>query len=220
MRNARQLPVRPRLLDDRGFTLVELLVTLVLLGLMTVFLFDGFRLGTREWETGAERMEEVNRVQAVQNLLRREMNRAVLSRLSGSAEDIVDTSVFIGEADRVQFLAPLPIHQGVGGLYLFSLELERRGGSGDLMLIWCLYRPDWAIERCEEPDGSAMLLENVQRLNLAYLATGTSSGSTAWSSAWSTQDRLPFLVRIDVEFESGDRRFWPSLIVAPMARQL
>ncbi|NEX17237.1 MAG: general secretion pathway protein GspJ, partial [Halochromatium sp.] len=34
----------------RGFTLVELLIALSLIGIITLLLFSGLRLGSRSWE--------------------------------------------------------------------------------------------------------------------------------------------------------------------------
>ena len=62
----------------RGFTLVELLVVLALLGLVSVALIGALRFGLRAWDTGERRVEQLNRVQAVQAFLRRRIQQATL----------------------------------------------------------------------------------------------------------------------------------------------
>ena len=42
---------------ERGFTLLELLVAITLLGLLMAALFGGLRLGTRVWETADARLD-------------------------------------------------------------------------------------------------------------------------------------------------------------------
>ncbi|MDH3594369.1 MAG: prepilin-type N-terminal cleavage/methylation domain-containing protein, partial [Rhodospirillales bacterium] len=70
-------PGRPR---SGGFTLVELLVALTLLGLIFVALFGGLRFGTRTWETGNQRSEAFAEVEVMQSLLRRQLAQAVTLR--------------------------------------------------------------------------------------------------------------------------------------------
>lgn len=46
---------------QQGFTLLELLIAITLLGLIATMAFSGFRLGTRAWEVADERDHEVYR---------------------------------------------------------------------------------------------------------------------------------------------------------------
>ena len=67
-------PTRSR--STAGFTLVELLVAMTLIGLISVALFGGLRFGARAWEAGNERAESFSQLEVVQSLLRRELNLA------------------------------------------------------------------------------------------------------------------------------------------------
>ncbi|MGH6912899.1 MAG: PulJ/GspJ family protein, partial [Geminicoccales bacterium] len=60
-----------------GFTLLELLVAITLLGVLMAALFGALRLGARVWETGTARQDASARIQIVHNLLRRELAQTV-----------------------------------------------------------------------------------------------------------------------------------------------
>ena len=108
---------RARRRSEAGFTLIELLVALTLLGLISVVLFGGLRFGTRAWEAGNLRAEQLAQVQAVQALLRRRIAQALPPgpEAAGDAGDEARRRVFSGESDALQFLAAVPSRAGVGG---------------------------------------------------------------------------------------------------------
>ena len=63
-----------------GFTLVELLVSIALLGLISVAMAGSLRFGARVWDTGADRGEWLNRAEITQNFLRQHIGQAAAAR--------------------------------------------------------------------------------------------------------------------------------------------
>ena len=114
-----------------GFTLLELLISITLLGFILVLLFGGLRLGIRSWDTVQQRVDNLNTVRAVESFLRREMEMTYPYRWKGTPEQRM---AFLGERNKVSFVAQLPSRIGTGGLYLASLELER--SSKGRRLVW------------------------------------------------------------------------------------
>ncbi len=74
----------PRHPVDQGFTLLELLVAITLLGLLMAALFGGLRLGARVWETGETRLDASARVQIVQDFLRQRLAEAAAAGSGGA----------------------------------------------------------------------------------------------------------------------------------------
>ena len=198
-------PVGPQ-----GFTLVELLVGLTLMALLSVLLFGGLRFGVRAWEAGGERIEQASRVEMVQNLLRRQISQA---RRLPQAVDAGPVAPFVGEADSLVFIAPLPVHRGIGGSYLFRLTQRETDGRSNLALAWHLYRPELLTGGLAEPDEQATLLEDIVGIELAYYGANDQEQPMQWWDAWDGASGMPQLVRLRVEFPPGDRRRWPDLII-------
>src|SRR5262245_56778931 len=59
-----------------GFSLVEVLVALVLLGLLSMALFSSVRFGVTAWQRGGERSDQIHTSMLVQDLLRRLIGQA------------------------------------------------------------------------------------------------------------------------------------------------
>jgi len=193
-----------------GFTLVELLVAMTLLGLIFVALFGGLRFGTRTWETGNERSEAFAEVELMQSLLRRQLAQAVMLRVPKGAE-----AVFVGEGDRLGFAAPGPSQTGVGGLYLFEVFTEPSDENHRLVLRWQIHRPELEFPLDGEASKRRVLLENVEGLRFSYFGDTEKKNDVQWNDSWSGLDVLPKLVSIQVALPSGDGRYWPDLIVSP-----
>lgn len=199
-----------------GFTLVELLVVLTLLGLIWVAIFGGLRFGARVWEVGAERSEHLNEPQVVQALLRRQITQAF--RLVQRAEDVDQPAAFLGEEARLRFIAPAPAHAVLGGLYAYDLMTER-GDRGDrLVLRWRLFRPEVTLAFDEDDAERRILLEGAETVSFSYYGVRQGEDESRWDAVWAEGLALPELVSVSVGFAETDRRRWPVLLVAPKAR--
>ena len=104
-----------------GFTLVELLIAMTLVGLITLLLFSGLRLGTRAWEGVEAAADRTGALRVARNFLDRTLNQARVVSLTFDGEII---SVFSGEAQALEFVAPLSEHVGIPGLYVVRLTLD------------------------------------------------------------------------------------------------
>ncbi len=199
-----------------GFTLVELLVALVLLGFISVLMLGGLRFGARAWEAGDARIERIADVQVAQRFLRRQITaaRPLAARQDGQSSVIG----FEGDGTRMRLIAPLPAHLALGGLYRISLFVDERDGRDRLMLAWQLYQS-------EDDDGlrpaegqESVLVDDVAEVEFAYLRVAAEGGASEWVDRWEDETGLPALVRVEIAFDDDDGRRWPPLIVAPMAR--
>ena len=202
---------------EGGFTLVELLVSMLLLGMLSVVLFGGLRFGARAWEAGSQSMERSNEVETAHAVLRRLLITArgatVFERSPDSGPGVW---TMLGERSALSFVAPLPAHRGVGGPHGFGLGLERQGEGEALVLRWALHRPETAPDRAVEDGEATILLRDVARLRIDYYGPRGSGERDVWTDSWDDFTRMPRLVRVRVDFPEGDRRQWPELTIAPV----
>lgn len=197
-----------------GFTLVELLVTMALIGLISLALFGGLRFGARAWETGVARGERASEVEVAQGLLRRQLQQLIFQTATPDPGGEPD---FVGEEESITFLAPSPSQFSLGGLYAFGLSIERAGRNFDLVLTWRLHRAGRPPLRDDEEAEQRTLIEGVTGLELAYFGARDQNRLEDWHDRWEDLPDPPRLVSIKVSFPENDERTWPELIVAPRA---
>jgi general secretion pathway protein J len=216
----RQAEARRGSRSSAGFTLIELLIAMTLFALLSVALVGGLRFGTRVWETGHERSTAFNGVEIVHSFLHQRLNEARLSVLGQRGErSDREFSGFNGALDHIEFIAPLPQHVGLGGLYHFQLSRITSGGLADMVLSWELYRPGQGEAVDEDAISRRVLLEGIESLKFRFYGSLGTSRGPQWHDEWAGQRRLPRLIAIDLEFPQGDLRFWPAFIAAPAASQ-
>lgn len=189
-----------------GFTLLELLIAVTLLGLLTTMLLAGFRLGTRHVERQTTRIERSAQIPAVQAFLRSQLADAqpFFDQTSGNK-----TIVFDGRPDGLDFVGVAPESSAVGGLQLFSVEFDPRT-TRQLRVRWQLF----GVPEVGSQQGTheTVLLDRVARAAFSYYGTIPPAKGPAWHQAWQDMDYLPSLIRLDVTFLDGGHM--PALTVA------
>ena len=193
---------RPR---DHGFTLLELLVALVVLGLILAGLTQGVRYGLRATDTQARNLAERSELDAVDRALR----RLIEDMDPGSARD---GAVMRGTAGTLAFVSELP---AASGLRTRRADITLGIDGARRLVLRATPRP------AGKPFGppalpiETELLHGIDHIELAYWPRGP---APQWMSSWSGND-LPLLVRLRVVFPPDDRRHWPDIIASPQRQR-
>lgn len=196
--------------DEAGFTLLELLVAMTLLGLLMVLIFGGLRFGARVWERSAVHTSGTDDVRIAQTLIRREIEGAYPYLLAGNGiQPHID---FEGSAEGLTFLAPLPNAVLPAGRARVKLFAVTDGGSSRLVVQM---RPELAAGDDEKTSEEDTLLAGLSAVRFSYFGSERPGEAPSWHDSWYGAMRLPALVRFEVTFAKGDTRLWPELVVAP-----
>ena len=180
--------------NQAGYSLVELMIVLALIGLITLAIASGLRLGARAWERTEREVAATEMARGGHALLTTLLGHIYPRGAADSGQ-----VAFEGAGDRMSFLAD------AHGLTRFALSLKSERNGLSLVLT---EHPEQgaAIERQE------VLFSGAERIEFAY--AGIDAGAVAWSDAWSAKPGIPALIRIRVKFPPGAGR-WPDLIVRP-----
>lgn len=195
-----------------GFTLVEMLVSLAVLGLMSTMLLDGvYQTGTffrRESARSEARAELV----AAQQLLRSRLEQLRPVALSGSGSSEVDIR---GDEGVMSFVGPPLDRAAPTSLWRYRIAVT---AAGDLVLYWGDTLDDrFDLEASTAGWRPIILARNVGALRMAYFGENLRGAGRAWQGVWNGRPQPPELVRVSITFRSGDGRVWPDLIVRPRA---
>ncbi len=194
---------------EAGFTLLELLISMTLLGLLMLVVLGGLRFGARAWERNEAHATATDDVRLAQALLRRELVRIYPFFLLDQAH-IQDQHVdFDGTADSMSFLAPSPDALAEAGRARITLTRAER--DGHLAMVFSA-RPELASST--QPY-SEILVEGLKSLDFSYFGSEQTTGAPSWHDRWSKETHLPQLIRVHAVFAQGDARSWPEFVVAP-----
>jgi len=203
-----------------GTTLIELLVALSLLSLIAVLLLGGMRLGLRVWDIGGDRQVFEQRVERTDAFLRQllgQSGRVAPEVTMAGADDSgapplpIVKAGFLGEPDRLHFIALLPYQLGSDGKYEFELARHASAKGGNLVLGWRR-----SIGSASEVDQATqtVLLGDVQSMRLAYFGNLTNEASSAWHDRWADPTGLPALIRLDLSLALGQEAVRLTLFYA------
>src|SRR3989442_657384 len=87
--------------NDTGFTLLEVLVSLSILGMIATVAFAGLSIGIDSWRRGSQRIEDLDRRFAVERLLQRQIA-------------LSDSHIFRGDDRQLEFSTSYSLSNGPG----------------------------------------------------------------------------------------------------------
>lgn len=199
----------------RGFTLIEVLLAMVLLVAGLALAFATLSAATKTAARGEALAQRSERERAVENFLRR---RIAASRPVPFAFD-QSTAVpqrFVGEPDRLRFVADLPDYLGQGGPYLHDFAIEGDGDQARIVLRLSMVLAGETIED-ERERPPEVLVDGLKSARFRYRAMDPQRGQMGeWQERWQQPEQLPMLV--EVTLTDRDGRAWPPLVVSlPLA---
>jgi general secretion pathway protein J len=199
------MTTRRRHRPEAGFTLIEVLVSLVLLALLLALLAGGLRYARSTWEAAA-RLDQLAGADMAETFLRARLAEAMPlyeQRKAGTVR-----ALFRGDADSMSFVAPAPNGPAGTGLYRYTLEAAAGAGPGRgsgrraLVVMLMPHLPSLNDSALEPPSGRAAdryeLMGNIRSVSFRYFGRGDLRTQPAWHAAWPRADALPSLVEIAI----------------------
>jgi len=96
----------PALRGQNGFTLLELLISLTIIGLILVIVFGALRIGARAWEKGEKDVE----IHQIQRIVLENMKRQIASTCLRKIVSEDQKEVFFrGDRESMEFMSRLPM---------------------------------------------------------------------------------------------------------------
>ncbi len=204
--------------NRRGFTLVEVVLSLAIVAMVVAAVFAVLRLAHRAEQKGSARTEANQRVLILSDRLTWLIAGAYPLSLPDS-EDESESLLFEGESDSVAFVTT--------SLDTYSDSPADRPG---LKYVRIVLAPEGLVveERMfymQEAEPDVFVLEpNATSLEIEYLEQDSESGETEWVGNWDPETReympLAVNVRIVLKLDGRDVSVPPMIIRLPAGGEL
>ena len=190
-----------------GLTLVELLISLVIISIVVTLCANGFIFGNRVWAKVDEYQANLDEVSSAQRFLRKVLSEAIFYPID---EDEIKNNYFNGEPEKMIFLAPSPQYGLDDYLYIYEIFMQKENGAYNLSLRY-LPANTYFSGKARTAERDVKLIKGVKNIKFEYYGLNQRTGELNWFKSWLNQSALPSRVSIYVEsFE--DEQVWPPLI--------
>lgn len=194
-----------------GFTLVEVMLATVLLAAGLALAFTTLSAATVSVTRGEAMAQRSETMRAVEGFIRGRL--AVARPVSFELDqNTLLPSRFIGEADRMRFVADLPDYLGQGGPYLHDFRVVEDGDEVRLVASLDIVVAGQTITGTE-PREPELLASGLRSAAFRYRGLDADGALSEWRDRWTTIEQLPLMV--EVTLTDADGRAWPPLVVAP-----
>ena len=201
----------------KGFTLIEILVSLTLLGLIFLLLFNSLHTANKSWIAGEKKISQNDETRLAAIFIRRQLTHALpVMWINQKKQQLL----FKGNEDQLSFASTLPAHRGGGGLNLITIKVEQQDSENkQLILEYQNINPDMesiTFQDATPEQNKAILLSDIESIELNYFGSAQPNQPSDWHDDWTDQKNLPQLIRLQIH-SSATHINWPAIdVVLPV----
>lgn len=167
--------------QQRGYSLVELLVALAIVAGVTLTLAEGLRFGGRTMARADILQQEISNIVNTKRLLSEWLNNAQ------AHPDISGDNVFFsGDTKTLNFKTLAPAFPTTRGFYDVTLRVEPTGQGRYQLRVF--RKADWV----DEQPFNSILIDDASEIAFSYL------DQTGWLDDWIEKKNPPSYVRVEI----------------------
>ncbi|TVR04016.1 MAG: prepilin-type N-terminal cleavage/methylation domain-containing protein [Deltaproteobacteria bacterium] len=203
--------IRGRLPGERGMTLIEIMLALVIFTTLIVLTWGSITSSFRLRAASLDRFEQYRLVQNAMDRMSRELSMAFVTNIgdppTNDRREVTYRTLFEGERDSVTFTSFAHVRTRAGQVATdqaaITYRIERRRGRDGRLVPHLVRRSETPIDATPERGGTRFaLLAEVQSVTFEYWDGDRTMAGSGWTRSWDAsqhEGRLPERVRITVE---------------------
>jgi general secretion pathway protein J len=200
---------------QRGFTLLEMLLVVILLAILLAGAYGGISASVRGMHSGEAAIERVDKLRTVQEFLRHQISR-ILPFPYARSKDGLKVEVFRGDGKFMRFVAPMPGYLSRGGAYVQTLELAP-GKDGMQLVFTSTLLNGFDMDKSKAAEESTVvLLDHIDDGAFSYRGLNQKGELMDWTEGWKDSGTTPLMVGLDLHLAAGNRIGWPRMTIPLM----
>jgi len=186
-----------------GFTLVEVVLAMVLLGTMMLLLYSGINFALRSWNAGDSNGRRVADGRIADNFLRREVGELYPMRWQDAT---VLRFAFEGKQHEMRFVSSRRAGISAGGLSIVAIQAQQGAQPRTFDLVMRRAQASGDVNDFGPLDQAkpSVLLAGIDGVDFAYFGSPNDFTDPEWTDEWKYPARMPQLVRMTVHSARGD----------------
>jgi len=207
-----------------GFTLIEVIVTLTILGFIVLMVSGTFRLGFSSWEKGDAIKEDYQKVRMISQLVSRQMKSLVPYKIKTEKAE-GNYLAFDGKAHSLRCVSALPIKaKRPEGFVYVVYQFKNEGDKKGRLVLYeqrALNRDFFEDDLME--DSAVTLVGGVSQVRFEYYreADKEKSRTEEWVEEWNAKEEneLPRALRMTVTYwnERGKEEASPITVLVSVS---
>lgn len=188
---------------NRGFTLLELVISLTIVAVIVVIIFGALRIGVRAWEKGEKDVDSRQKQRIVLDLIRRQLASTCVNGVWRRDQQLVSLK---GDDKSIEFVSQIPLTPGnrFGTVHVkYSVKREKEGEKVQLTF----YERNVALSdkkfgAVNQDDGDfSELLSGMKSIVFEYLKEQPDEAASKWQKSWdpAVDKGGPRAVRVTIE---------------------
>jgi general secretion pathway protein J len=180
--------------SQKGFTLLELTISIALIGIIVLIILGAMRLGLRSVELGEKKVDFLERQRSSINIIDSQIQSYIPVTYE---EDDIKKTVFTGERDVLQFSTNYSIWSGQKGYVIVTYKVNT-DNSGKQVLL--------ATENVIGFDNvrEVELIDKYDEISFEYFYQDPTEESGEWVETWTDETTIPKKVKIHLVDETID----------------
>jgi general secretion pathway protein J len=172
----------------RGFTLLELMVAIALIGLIVLILSAAMRLGFRSVASGEQRIDYIERMRTSLNDIEYQIQSQIPLTISENGEK---KYLFKGKKDSLEFATNYSIFSGQNGYVMVDYEVKTDDNRKKFLSV-----SENAVG--VSGGGETRLLNIHDDISFEYFSKGPTDEKGDWVDTWTDTTTTPEKVRIHI----------------------
>lgn len=210
-------PIRnPKSKIQNGFTLLELLISFTIIGLILVIVFGSLRIGARAWEKGEKDVEMRQRERIVLDLVKRQITSIFVRVVKENDEQ----PFFLkGDGESMEFVSRIPMVPG-NRAGLVYVKYVVRAEDGDKKCLMFSEKNTYIIEKIMEDQAEEdffELIPGAENIEFEYLkGPSEDEEESIWQETWDPDSDKGAPLAVKIIFQDSQDKA-PIHVIAPIA---